>query len=102
MMVCIDRCGEIRAPLRVDVSAWTAETHWEMQGLPLMKNAWRKTDYSWFPNDDPAGANIILGNSFTDDEIAEEEEDEIAIMMDEMAEDEEDEEDEFDRLIGME
>ena len=102
MMDTIDRYGEIRPPTREDVSAWAAETHWEMQGLPLMQNAWRKTDYSWFPNDDPAGANIILGDSFTDDEIAEEEEDEIAIMMDEIAEDEEDEEDEFDRLIGME
>ncbi len=88
-MVCIDRCGEIRAPLRVDVSAWTAETHWEMQGHPLMKNAWRKTDYSWFPDDNLAETN--LGDLFTANEIAEEEEDEIAIMMDEMAEDEEDE-----------
>ena len=66
MMDTIDRYGEIRPPTREDVSAWAAETHWEMQGLPLMQNAWRKTDYSWFPNDDPAGANIILGDSFTD------------------------------------
>ena len=102
MMDTIDQYGEIRPPTREDVSAWAAETHWEMQGLPLMQNAWRKTDYSWFPTNDLASANIILGDSFTDDEIAEEEEDEIAIMMDEIAEDEEDEEDEFDRLIGME
>ena len=52
MMDSIDRYDEIRAPLCEDVSAWAAETHWEMQGLPLMRHAWRKTDYSWFTDDD--------------------------------------------------
>jgi len=97
MMDSIDRYDEIRAPLREDVSAWAAKTHWEMQGLPLMKHAWRKTDYSWFPNDDLT--ETILGDLFTADEIAEEEEDEIAIMMDEMAMNE-DEEDKLDLLIA--
>ena len=71
--------------------------HWEMQGLPLMKNAWRKTDYSWFPKNDLAAT--ILGDLFTANEIAEEEKDEIAIMMDEMAMNEDDE-DELDLLIA--
>ena len=77
--------------------AWAAETHWEMQDLPLMKNAWRKTDYSWFPDTDIA--TTILGDLFRADEIAEEEEDKIAIMMDEMALNE-DEEVELDLLIA--
>ena len=96
-MDSIDRYDEICAPLREDVSAWAAETHWEMQGLPLMKNAWRKSYYSWFPNDDLA--MTILGDLFTADEIAEEEEDEIAIMIDEMAMNEDEEDDELDLLI---
>ncbi len=68
-MDSIDRYNEIRAPLRREVSEWAAETHWEMQGLPLMKNAWRKTDYSLFPNNNLTGANF-LGDLFTADEIA--------------------------------
>ena len=84
MMDSIDRYDEIRAPLCKDVSAWAAKTNcWEMQGLPLMKNAWRKTNYSWFPDNHLAAT--ILGDLITANEIAEEEEDKIAIMMDEMA-----------------
>ena len=83
MMDSIDRYDEIRAPLHKDVLAWAAKTHCEMQGLPLMKNAWRKTNYSWFPDNHLAAT--ILGDLITANEIAEEEEDEIAIMMDEMA-----------------
>ena len=91
MMDCINQFNKVCAVLGKEVSAWTAETHWEMQGLPLMKNAWRKTDCSWFPNDDLAAT--FLGDLITANEITEEEEDEIAIMMDEMAmsEDNEDE-----------
>ncbi len=57
-----------------------------------MKNAWRKTDYSRFPDDDLSGTTL-LGDRFTANEIAKEEEDKIVIMMDEMVlnEDEEDE-----------
>ena len=65
MMDCINQFNKIYAPLCKDVSAWAVKTHWEIQRLPLMKNAWRKTDYSWFPNDDLIGT--IVGDLFTAD-----------------------------------
>jgi hypothetical protein len=57
-----------------------------VQGLSLMKNSLMKTNYSWFPHKDLTG--VILGDPFTANEIAKEEEDKIAIItrMNEMAE----------------
>ncbi len=38
--------GTIASPSREEVSHWILEAYWE--DSPIIKNAWFKTDYSWF------------------------------------------------------
>ena len=47
----IDRTGMVYAPTREDISSWVAQVVWGMEGKPLMRNAWRKTGYDWFPEE---------------------------------------------------
>ena len=47
----IDRTGMVYAPTREDISSWVAQVVWGMDGKPLMRNAWRKTGYDWFPEE---------------------------------------------------
>ena len=47
----IDRTGIVYAPTREDISSWVAQVVWGMDGKPLMRNAWRKTGYDWFPEE---------------------------------------------------
>ncbi len=47
----IDQTGMVYAPSREDISSWVAQVVWGMDKKPLMKNAWRKTGYNWFPEE---------------------------------------------------
>jgi hypothetical protein len=47
----IDRTGMVYAPSREDISSWVAQVVWGMDKKPLMRNAWRKTGYDWFPEE---------------------------------------------------
>jgi len=40
--------GTIALPLREEVSHWILEAYWALEGSPIIKNVWLKTDYSWF------------------------------------------------------
>ncbi len=40
--------GSILMPLRHDVSVWVAEAYRDLEKSPIVKNAWLKTNYSWF------------------------------------------------------
>ena len=41
----------VYAPSREDISSWVAQVVWGMDKKPLMRNAWRKTGYDWFPEE---------------------------------------------------
>ena len=45
----IDWTGMVYTPTREDISSWVAQVVWGMDGKPLMRNAWRKMGYDWFP-----------------------------------------------------
>jgi hypothetical protein len=68
-----------------DVSNWAAMVTQEMNGLPMMRNAWRKTAYDWFLGE-PRGGDAAV----TVDE--EEEHDDF----DELLDDEDDDYEEVD------
>ncbi len=53
----INRTGLVYAPTCEDISGWVAEVVWGMDGKGLMRNAWRKTGYDWFPNEATADAD---------------------------------------------
>ncbi len=72
-------------PTRRDVSNWAAVVTRELNGLPMMRNAWRKTAYDWFLGE-PRGGDVAV----TADE--EEEHDDF----DELLDDEEDDYEEGD------
>jgi hypothetical protein len=38
----------IPSPSREEVSHWILEAYWALEGSPIIKNVWLKTDYSWF------------------------------------------------------
>jgi hypothetical protein len=59
----IDRTGMVYAPTREDISSWVAVVVWGMDGKPLMRNAWRKTGYDWFPEQ-----GDLAGGGVTDDD----------------------------------
>ena len=40
--------GTTSAPTREEVAGWIAKAFRHMQGSPIVKNAWLKTDYEWF------------------------------------------------------
>ena len=65
----IDRTGMVYAPTREDISSWVAQVVWGMDGKPLMRNAWRKTGYDWFPEEgNPAGGGGVEDVSDHDDD----------------------------------
>ena len=65
----IDRTGMVYAPTREDISSWVAQVVWGMDGKPLMRNAWRKTGYNWFPEEgNPAGGGGVEDVSDHDDD----------------------------------
>jgi hypothetical protein len=39
--------GTIASPSREEVSHWILEAYWALEGSPILKNTWLKTDYSW-------------------------------------------------------
>ena len=63
----IDRTGIVYAPSRDDISSWVAKVVWGMDRKPLMRNAWRKTGYDWFPGGE--GAVVSDGNETENDDI---------------------------------
>jgi hypothetical protein len=86
MTETMERTGNvIHSPTRRDVSNWAAVVTREMNGLPMMRNAWRKTAYDWFLGE-PRGGDVAV----TVDE--EEEHDDF----DELLDDEEDDYEEGD------
>ncbi len=64
----IDRTGIVYAPLREDILSWVTEVVWEMDRKPLMRNAWRKTGYDWFPGGE--GVFVSDGDDTDNDDIA--------------------------------
>ena len=57
MMAMINNHGVVEAPTCDDIASWVASTHWDMDGTPMMRKAWRKTGYSWFKEDDEPTVN---------------------------------------------
>ena len=56
MTETMERTGNvIHSPTRLDVSNWAAMVTREMNGLPMMRNAWRKTAYDWFLGEPQGG-----------------------------------------------
>ncbi len=53
MMAMIDNHAVIKSPNCNDIALWAASAHWDMDGKPMMKKAWKKTGYSWFVEDEP-------------------------------------------------
>jgi hypothetical protein len=74
MMAMIDNHAVIESPTRDDIASWAASAHWDMDGKPMMKKAWKKTGYSWFVEDEPtAEAEPVVaegGVIFLDEEEA--------------------------------
>jgi hypothetical protein len=52
----------IHSPARRDVSNWAAMVTREMNGLPMMRNAWRKTAYDWFSGEPRGGDAAVTVN----------------------------------------
>jgi hypothetical protein len=42
--------GKVASPERIDVATWIEEASNLMNGHSCIKNAWRKTDFEWFPD----------------------------------------------------
>jgi hypothetical protein len=76
MMAMIDNHGVVEAPTCDDIASWAASAHWDMDGTPMMRKAWRKTGYSWFEEDEPTAmpdpvvvdGGVIFGDEDDDDE----------------------------------
>ena len=45
----LDTTNEVRDATREEVSEWAAAAFWELVGSRILRNAWRKTGYDWFP-----------------------------------------------------
>jgi hypothetical protein len=74
MMAMIDNHGVVEAPTRDDIASWAASAHWDMDGTPMMRKAWRKTGYSWFkeedePTVDPEQVHAEGGVIFVNEEV---------------------------------
>ena len=92
-MAVIDNHGVVESPTRDDIASWAASAHWDMDGMPVMRKAWRKTGYSWFEEDEPtadepepvvAEGGVIFGDEDDDDEEnLEDMQEELDNMMDE-------------------
>ena len=41
MMAMIDNHGVVESPTRNDIAFWAASAHWDMDGMPMMRKAWR-------------------------------------------------------------
>jgi hypothetical protein len=75
IMAMIDNHGVVEAPTRDNIAFWAASAHWDMDGTPMMRKAWRKTGYSWFEEDEPtaepepvvAEGGDIFGDKYDDD-----------------------------------
>ena len=50
----LDTTDKVRDAMREEVSEWVAEVFWEFvdSGSRILRNAWRKTGYDWFPGVD--------------------------------------------------
>jgi hypothetical protein len=50
----LDTTDKVRDATREEVSEWVAEVFWEFvdSGSRILRNAWRKTGYDWFPGVD--------------------------------------------------
>ena len=42
--------GKVASPERIEVATWIEEASNLMNGHSCIKNAWRKTDFEWFPD----------------------------------------------------
>ena len=47
------------APTREDISGWVSEVVWGMDGKAILRNAWRKTGYDWFPAEGGVGGAVV-------------------------------------------
>jgi hypothetical protein len=68
MMDMIDATNEVRDATRAEVIEWATATYWDMalRGKRILRNAWRKTDYDWFPGAPDLGGDDD-GNDHDDD-----------------------------------
>ena len=53
LMALIDKHGVVEAPTCDDIASWAVSAHWDMDGKPMLRKAWKKTGYSWFKEDEP-------------------------------------------------
>jgi hypothetical protein len=61
----------VYAPTREDILSWVAQVVWGMDGKPIMRNAWRKTRYDWFPEegDLAGGGDVEVATNDNDDNV---------------------------------
>ena len=103
MTETMERTGNvIHSPTRLDVSNWAAMVTREMNGLPMMRNAWRKTAYDWFLGE-PRGGDVAVTVDEEEehddfDELLDDEEDDYEEEGD--ADDDDDAVDDYDVLIN--
>jgi hypothetical protein len=45
----LDTTNEVRDTTREEVSEWAAAVFWELVGLRILRNSWRKMGFNWFP-----------------------------------------------------
>ena len=45
----LDTTNEVHDAMREEVSEWAAAVFWELVGSRILRNAWRKTGFDWFP-----------------------------------------------------
>ena len=72
----IDRTNEVRDATREEVVEWVTAAYWEMatKNKRILRNAWRKTAYDWFPDglvfagDDDGGNGGDDGDDDDDDD----------------------------------
>jgi transcriptional regulator with XRE-family HTH domain len=61
------RAGTTSPPTRRDVATWVDRAMAEMKSqVGIIRNAWLKTDYEWFPKEGREEGNIIGGKEGTD------------------------------------
>ena len=102
MTETMERTGNvIHSPTRLDVSNWAAMVTREMNGLPMMRNAWRKTAYDWFLGEPQGGdAAVTVDEEEEHDDFEELLDDENDDYEEVDSDDDDDAVDDYDVLIN--
>ena len=64
----LDEVDAVRDATRGEVSEWMVSVYWEMVGLPVLRNSWRRTGFDWFPGlTYEEGDDVVVDNAGDED-----------------------------------